>query len=1016
LLWRRGHLLCCFGMQRVPYVLVGSGNGTSHIAPNKLIEIRRRNRRILVLVALSLLVLVVLAVAALIPLVVVLTSSNGGGSDDDDKGGKHPAEVTADICARCEDEGVVVLSEETLGTDLYSVFKSTGQADELELMDVLIFYSTSDSSVNTTLLTETKNYTTSFVEEQGFIKVDATTDIPKASTRVLITGFANIFDIIYAKCTLEFFLTLGEKTKTEMSLVVNVNASFSPSQLSFFSSFNSSFLDDLVFHTHGYIAVTTETHIYIMEQRLEVAKKGVNIYYDGISIDGLDSVFQPIEIYLNNSFDQISVGFSAHIPLHFFTEILGIEDTVENSTLPNFLLTLKNTAIDTKYVSISSGGETIIQIEGIVSPRLLILTNFEISLAPLNPDMYLTVKGEYNSTLGFVIFSGSLNTGWNDIFGITGISIGAPTVTLGINPNNLTESYVHVEGSIQFDFDGVNNQTINIFASLNAAGEFSLVSDEVSIESLTSLITGLLGFSDSVDISDFLDFAQNIKVRIGVSVEETQLVIPAYEDYSSIVTTVGRGVSLISYVDTGGIIEQISESFPGHIFPSFQAAIVVPVFDATDALTFQENFEIFLRTEGFPITEEFQFLGFEVATHPFKTTLLFSAQALLTITGDDLLFQLGGEISSLEFILGGSMLGTWTNVFGVNGLGIGDLAVEIGVIPNPAGVVLSTVGLAGSVFLGKVHVILQGSVSISDFTEAYLRAEIHSLNLVDLILFAQQASDSQDNLFNNIDTSILTGISFEELVLLVAPKNGELQGIQYRKGFEISGSGVIFFSDFSVSIAITDRYFGTLSVPDFVLSFSLVFTTVSEAIVDFVEFLFPEVDLGPLSDILSGIAELSDLFSIESIALSDFSLFGLFDGELPVLELELIVLGEEYTVDTSVGLDDFALSFDSFLRASNLDTYAPSCIYNSHCDSDEKCDHTKEIWSCVADCGSEHDVPLIGCFIEDEVTDDERFFGGVNLPGPKSSNLTLVQQRNLLRELPVTKIFKEASKFNSEID
>jgi len=243
----------------------------------------------------------------------------------------------------------------------------------------------------------------------------------------------------------------------------------------------------------------------------------------------------------------------------------------------------------------------------------------------------------------------------------------------------------------------------------------------------------------------------------------------------------------------------------------------------------------------------------------------------------------------------------------------------------------------------------------------------------DIILFLEQLNSNRTTNFISADQEgIADQVNFENIELYIAASDGELQGISYQKGFGFAADVKVFLLTASAGVKlIQDREVGPLKFDDVRIFFRLTFLPIEDVVEKFLEFLFPGVDIPDLSIDLGPIGRLSlsDIFSIQSIELEEFSIYDIFHGELPVFTLVVKIAGVERTFSTDMAFDAFVESLATVLEESDLPEYVSKCISNAQCTNapNTKCDHTQQPWVCVESCPSSSlEVVDMGCFVQGE--------------------------------------------------
>merc|ERR1711988_120707 len=223
----------------------------------------------------------------------------------------------------------------------------------------------------------------------------------------------------------------------------------------------------------------------------------------------------------------------------------------------------------------------------------------------------------------------------------------------------------------------------------------------------------------------------------------------------------------------------------------------------------------------------------------------------------------------------------------------------------------------------------------------------------------------------NIDLDAVPSLlRFSDVAFQLATVDGEIQGIRYRRGFRVEGTINAFLADISGKVALQEQSILGARFSDFEFGLSLELIPIHEIILNLIEDLFPGLDLGFLDDVLSlwdvSPVQPEDIIGIKKIALEEFSLFGIVNGQLPELSVSFVIAGQELELSTNISLASLTESLTSIFEASNIEEDMPECVSDQECENSPNgpfCDHTVEPWICVEKCKKKGDnVPEAGCF------------------------------------------------------
>jgi hypothetical protein len=355
-------------------------------------------------------------------------------------------------------------------------------------------------------------------------------------------------------------------------------------------------------------------------------------------------------------------------------------------------------------------------------------------------------------------------------------------------------------------------------------------------------------------------------------------------------------------------------------------------------------------------------------------------------------------------------VGAWSNAFGVRGLTLADVALEVGMTAGP---VLTSLGLSANVSFAGVTVacvtplFLAVSVSVAhagcrlagrasvDLTASFVRASVPSLSLRDLAgLYNAMVPASA-----RIPVSVLpAAVSMSNLELAVAPtcvhpaqdlisplmngrsgRSGTLGGVTFSKGIMASGTLSMFGvcpvsiservrgsdlaqASLSVAVASVDTTFSGVPLTDLSLSVGLALPSLQTALQSLVATVLPTASVSLPSQLIS----IADTFRISAVSMTDLSLLQLARGHGPLLSATVVIDGNTHTLSTRLDVSDLSqTSLTALLSKLGVQALLPACIIDANCPGSGRCDHRDWPWTCISSCPgicSAISVPSIGCF------------------------------------------------------
>lgn len=415
-----------------------------------------------------------------------------------------------------------------------------------------------------------------------------------------------------------------------------------------------------------------------------------------------------------------------------------------------------------------------------------------------------------------------------------------------------------------------------------------------------------------------------------------------------------RGLNLFADAPLQGKIMDAVVAVFGDRFrnTTFRFGAGLPIFEPTSL----DKLFISFQTSGFPITSKVYFDGIEVAVIPLSTSPMIRVSTALAVSIDGnpdiLYFSVSGALSALGVTVGGSMIGTWKDAFGLKGFSIGNVGLEVTINAGP---VITSAALTATLRFADVLVMFAGKAS-ADFTSLYIEARLERLSLRNLAVFwngfmPERLQVRLDLIPNIIDVRLA--------LLKFAPKSGSIQGVAYSAGFAVQADIVLFgTAQCSLTAGTVQRQvslFGAapIALPDLQFGFDIPVAAVVDGLLRFISSVLP-FDFSAINSVLSriGLPTLQDIFKIiglKRIALQDFSLVDLAQGTFPTFIVELRVLGNDVKLVVKLNPKAWIDDLISLFKSINLRSLLPECVVNANCRGGDVCDHTRG-WKCYSSC------------------------------------------------------------------
>lgn len=248
---------------------------------------------------------------------------------------------------------------------------------------------------------------------------------------------------------------------------------------------------------------------------------------------------------------------------------------------------------------------------------------------------------------------------------------------------------------------------------------------------------------------------------------------------------VHRGLNLfttISLVGTGAdeVLGSSSLTVFGSIGPSIADITLEAALDG----------EIHLA-EGVTLSD----IGFLLRPGPSNFTITLRGVVRALINGELLKFTGGLEVQPRGAALQTTMQGMWVRAFGVDGLDISDIALDLGLSFAPP---LPSVGLAGTLRLGDFRGAAAVRFDTMNPARSMLRIAFDRLSLLEIVTTFGAASQSATLPRTTFD--ILAQIGFENVEIHVAPLPTRIGELTFEQG--VRAAGRLVLPDFAVTVAM----------------------------------------------------------------------------------------------------------------------------------------------------------------------------------------------------------------------
>jgi len=234
---------------------------------------------------------------------------------------------------------------------------------------------------------------------------------------------------------------------------------------------------------------------------------------------------------------------------------------------------------------------------------------------------------------------------------------------------------------------------------------------------------------------------------------------------------VNRGVNVTADVDTSqGIFANARKMFGGAMPQQVKTVIILNPNPRHCKFRAILPFNIKLSSKASLLN-----IAFEISGEP-SVALLATLKFTPSKSDPPLLFTTRIEFEPIGAALAGTMQGFWHNPFGIKGLHVGNLAVEVK-FPYTAPPVPIAFGITGTMQLGDQIVRVAVKLGADDIV---LLGELKYLHLFQMLKLAKQVGVP-------LDWLKLPDIKFEDLKFKFAPAGGQIGELYFEPGISASG-------------------------------------------------------------------------------------------------------------------------------------------------------------------------------------------------------------------------------------
>eukprot|EP00029_Vermamoeba_vermiformis_P014323 TRINITY_DN9445_c0_g1_i1.p1 TRINITY_DN9445_c0_g1~~TRINITY_DN9445_c0_g1_i1.p1 ORF type:complete len:674 (-),score=120.97 TRINITY_DN9445_c0_g1_i1:852-2873(-) len=509
------------------------------------------------------------------------------------------------------EDGTVILSRDTVpNPTLWNFIQYSMDVDKITITDAKVLVTNRSS-----------NAELAKIEISGHVSI---VDVANATCNVVLTFNGDTQDFTAANMNMLLEVDFAVHWNPLMSLPLlkrhatgfghNITAN------------NGAWMSDISLISSGTLTVTTLATFTRKNNDFNFVP-GVHLHVDELKIEG-QGLINSLGSFLDRELGDTKLFLKLYLPFAMTNER---QSFAELSLLDDNGLQLGPVQMHSTSV--------VFRIEGI-GPRPLITlqTDLNIPLAPLNPNLNLTVNGDFNSESRAMVLKGEISP-WPNPFGLPYMAIDKTQFNLTISQRshvrNRYSSFVNrfnVEAYLltgaRVNIPKIPEMSAQVLGTLNN-GNLAFFVNDLDVPSIDEVIKSLLGI-DVPSLRDKFDISNRRMSMALASSFRTRINLPIDHMMNGMV--IGRGMTLVTpAVKVTDLIGPVRDLFPGRDFGELILGATIPVFDALDVTGFKDQFEVFLKSTPFDIDSKLRFLGFGIIARPFAVPISLSVAAELEL-------------------------------------------------------------------------------------------------------------------------------------------------------------------------------------------------------------------------------------------------------------------------------------------------------------------------------------------------------------------------------------------------
>lgn len=519
---------------------------------------------------------------------------------------------------------------------------------------------------------------------------------------------------------------------------------------------------------------------------------------------------------------------------------------------------------------------------------IFLSTDLSVSVKKDPNPVEFHMQGQFQQAASTVSMKGNLMSSWPHPFGQKWLTLTTLTgsLVLATGPSAPDVQSLALSGSGNFQF---SNVTATGSISVSFSDDFA----EASLDASTNNVFALEAIYEGITQGHISKWMKNV-------VADSDMSLSFSIDTSSGVTLDTQG-----YVE-GEVLKELEKTsywWKGANFDhsTFDLSLNFPVF-SSDPLNV--DLSLSLQNYSIPVTKTVTFnditFGLDVG-EDFSISLAVKALGKFK-NNPPLEFELEGKFDAdLTVSLMGEMLGTWEDPFGIKNFDVSNVIAEFGLNPTT---IIADVGIGFILDIGDTEIQFDANLAAPEWENIFARGSIQKTKGHHLDVKGVAKEWNKDNPKKVSTALIPDGWGLDKASFWLATADGSFGYITYQEGFGVDANITILDMNVDVGLNCTDG-------AGFTCNFIFDIGIDKQAFSDMIKKHLPSPEY---DDVRSGVRPAVDVFSVHSVALTNWSQKKVSQDNNPHWAISLTALGKEHNLSFNVKQYELSNSFGTFFK------------------------------------------------------------------------------------------------------